>query len=63
MEKGQKKTYGQLLQEGWQDTNNMYAGCNILKRGIDRILWNPKTEIVEDTYRFPEKPVPPVPSQ
>lgn len=63
MEKGQKKTWGQLLQEGWQDMHDMFAGCNILGRGIDRILWNPKTEIIEDEYRFPEKPVPTTPSQ
>ncbi len=49
---GLKITREKLEQNGWEDKKDNFGSCRIFGKANDRILWNPKSQIVESEYQF-----------
>lgn len=54
LERGQKITLEELKKMGWKELElhekKTHAGCIILKKGKERMLFDPKKEIVDLLY-------------
>lgn len=49
MEKGRKISLKELEKQGLRQVGN-FAGCYILAKGDERILWDPETKKIELVY-------------
>lgn len=57
MNNGDKVTYKELVEAGWEDLGPG-AGYTVFGKGIDRVAWDQRTETIKMVYNFPGHPVP-----